>query len=75
MQVATQYNEVGGNDAQPDFHRERRLISVPSLFEDDRAAESGIAAFLLPNVFLLPKPKTDHRPCLPRIIAEKLLVR
>ena len=41
MQVAAQYNEVGGNDAQPDFHRERRLIAVPSLLEGAVAPHQG----------------------------------
>jgi hypothetical protein len=43
MQVPAQYNEVGGNDAQPDFHRERRLIAVPSLLEEKDAPEFGTA--------------------------------
>jgi hypothetical protein len=30
MQVASQYNEVGGNGARPDFHRERHIIAVTS---------------------------------------------
>ena len=41
MQVAAQYNEVGGNDAQPDFQRERHLIAVPSLLEGAVAPHRG----------------------------------
>jgi hypothetical protein len=51
------------------------LSRARTQLQDDQAAESGIAAFLLPNPILLPNPKTDHRPCLPHMIVKKLLVR
>jgi hypothetical protein len=41
--------------------------------EEYHAGESGIAAFLLPNAILLPNAKTDHWPCLPRIVPKKLI--
>ena len=43
-------------------------------FQEYHAGELGIAAFLLPNAILLPNAKTDHWPCLPRIVPKKLLI-